>query len=146
MAFTAEMASKNSVIMKYITDRPGLTIYLDDIANETGLEPRAIQKTVSNLRASARNKPTHPMNDVDDVVRGHAWIYKPNHQQAAKQAHVPTLDEVPDSIFKDPGPPAVQVKPAPKGETFTFVGKIPGTTTPVVKDERGNLFKVVPLE
>lgn len=139
-------------VLKSLTDRPGMVVYKDDIVNETGLPEHTVRATIANIRQQGRESSNnnHPGRYLEIVARGQAWMYKPNSVQqsfsdtrpAPRQRAInhPVVVEMPSTVT-EPSPKSVA---HPVGKLFEFVGKT-GDGSSIIKDEKGRLFKVIPL-
>lgn len=66
--------SNVSKVMKYMSDRPGQTVYVESMVEDLEMEARKVQQTINN----ARNDHKDFGESVEIVVRGSAWCYVPN--------------------------------------------------------------------
>lgn len=147
------IVTKTAMVLKCLTDKPGLVVYKDDIVDQTGLPEHTVRATIANIRQTGQNSPSgnHPGRFIEIVARGQAWMYRPNHvEQPAfqpPQHHRPRGTVLQAPLKPELPLPAVEPPKAvakSSSDIFERVGKTDRHEI-VVKDETGKLFKVVPL-
>lgn len=60
-------------IMRYMEQRPGVNVYLDEMRHEFGVPEALVQTAVRNIRQR-----DYWREAVEVVVRGRVWMYRPN--------------------------------------------------------------------
>lgn len=70
-------------VMKYFTERPGQTIYLDDIVDDLKETPERIRANINNVRHSPGLQ-----GELVTAVRGNAWRYNPSGKKASQGKRV----------------------------------------------------------
>lgn len=60
-------------ILEYLTDRPGVVVYKNDIVEATGFEARQVTAVMLSL-----TRDTLIGNEIDVLVPGNAWRFRPN--------------------------------------------------------------------
>lgn len=130
-------ATHSDKVLKIITANPGTVIYRDDIAEDTGL---TLDQVTVAMRRVLSDKESAIVRDLDVIIRGRAWAYHPN--------RTAVIDTPTKRVKVTPVEEPVKVAPAlvasPRGETLEKTGKTAAGEI-VVRDEKGTLFKVVPL-
>lgn len=74
---TGQPTPRNSIkvpLLKYFVDRPGVVIYIDDLAADTGLSRKQILSGIYNMRAGS----SAPAVPIEVMIYGRAWRYMPN--------------------------------------------------------------------
>lgn len=65
---------------RYLMDRPGEAVWLQDIADYVGTQERPVQSAINNMR----NTPGDQVGEALDVlVRGQCWRYMPDNSPEA---------------------------------------------------------------
>jgi hypothetical protein len=65
-------------IMKYFEDRPGVNVYVDDLAKEAQASREQVQSCISNMKREV------PEFVIEVVVHGNVWRYVGHPKPAAK--------------------------------------------------------------
>lgn len=126
-------------VLKILTNSPGIVLYRDDIAEDTGLTLE--QVTTGMLRVMKTDFSKY----IDVAVRGRAWAYHPNRaavvESPTRKVRVVPVEE---TVAPAPAPKDDKPKVTPVGDSFERVGKSDNGDV-VVKDMKGTLYKVVKL-
>lgn len=63
-------------VIEYFTKRPGETLYVTDLASALGVDKTQVQQCITNFKLKGE------MPDLETLVRGNSWVYKPNHNKS----------------------------------------------------------------
>lgn len=118
----SERGNITPATLKYITDRPGQIVYVNDLVKDLGYTREQIQGAITNW--NKRN----PLAAVTVMSRGSAWSYLPNRK----------AEDVPAAPV-----PAPVSKPTHDLLEILAVSK---TGTLIAQDETGKLYRAVELE
>lgn len=73
--------SSQSQVMKYLTDRPGSLVYVEDIAAALDIEPKSARQAINN----ARNGHREVFGQFVEIVgRGGPWRYMPGSSNSGR--------------------------------------------------------------
>lgn len=118
-------------VLRYFSQRPGVTLFVNDIAEDLGFARRQVQNVIYNLR-----KDDSPVKDDFVVVtHGEAWQYLPNRAQVEAQTSNGHVTSVPEKAPALATPLAAKLTPvvhAPVPEfTSAYTPAAATTTLPV---------------
>jgi hypothetical protein len=124
---TVSPSIRNSVL-RYFNQRPGDTLFVDDIAADLGFTRKQVQNAVYGM---THDEKSTIRNDFTIVSQGSAWRYVPN-RPASNGNVTPTPEKVPAVAFSAATPnAAVHAQAAPKVTVASHDAPVPTSTLPV---------------
>jgi hypothetical protein len=78
ISMTGKRIYARAPIMKYFEEHVGVHLYADDIAKDLGITRRQVQSAISNMRLQG----VEMALDIETIIAGSAWIYKPSGKEA----------------------------------------------------------------
>lgn len=79
------MAARYSVaapVLKFITDKPGQVIYLEDVMAATKFTRKQVQMAIYNAQTGKGGRNVHKLaHQIETIVQAQAWRYMPNKEK-----------------------------------------------------------------
>lgn len=110
-------------VMKYFRDHPDTIVYLSDLESELDAEQGPLRNAVNN----ARNAHADFNKQLEIVVRGDAWRYKPAKKPTVKKQESTRVDDADDN-----------------SQMFETIGHLKDGSVLIKRDD-GKIFRAVEL-
>jgi hypothetical protein len=162
-------------VLRYFAQRPGVTLFRDDIAQDLGFTVKQVQSAIWGLL----NENPSTKDDFVVIQSSYAWQYVPNRKAKAQQQPAPEVTPAPEVKPQEngrvtpaltgapaqaythqvatahlpgvPSIPQVQPEPAPaavvtkSGRLFEEIGQTTEGAVLVKESESGTIYRATPL-